>query len=306
MLATFFLLLYLLLVGPTFMTGDAVVYLDQMRSRDLQSRSGHLGYYLLGIPLTRLLPVDDTFALNAMSSFLAALGVASIYLIALRITGSRLAARVASASSGMGLLWLLHAVFAQYIMLQTTLLCATLLAWLALRPLLAGFCFGAALLTTPLAALSLPLLLARRIKIRELAFFVLGASLLYTPFLALRYQDLFWGPRGIFASKILDPGGRLSLPWSTLRVGYHTALEFSSALLVALPRVAEMLVDQLAESEPLVQFADKNKTAIGGDTRALEIDLEKSIEGQLERLVSFVTHSVSPSTAHTMPSNPHE
>ena len=40
-----------------------------------------------------------------------------------------------------------------------------------------------------------------------------------------------------------------------------------------------MLADQLAESESFVQFADEKKPAVGGDSRSLEIDFEKSIEG---------------------------
>ena len=62
-----------------------------------------------------------------------------------------------------------------------------------------------------------------------------------------------------------------------------------------------MLVDQLAQSEPLVQFSDEKKPAIGCHTRSLEIDFEKSVEGELKRLVFFFTHwvlaSVRPDTA---------
>jgi len=43
-----------------------------------------------------------------------------------------------------------------------------------------------------------------------------------------------------------------------------------------------MLVDQLAQSEPLVQFSDENKPAIGCHTRSLEIDFEKSVAGALK------------------------
>ena len=50
-----------------------------------------------------------------------------------------------------------------------------------------------------------------------------------------------------------------------------------------------MLVDQLAQSEPLVQFSDENKPAIGCHTRSLEIDFEKSVAGALKRLVFFFT-----------------
>ena len=66
-----------------------------------------------------------------------------------------------------------------------------------------------------------------------------------------------------------------------------------------------MLVDQLAETKPFVQLPDQQQPAVGGDPRALEIDLHKSIERELKRLAILVTHSVSPSMAHLMRSNPH-
>ncbi len=74
---------------------------------------------------------------------------------------------------------------------------------------------------------------------------------------------------------------------------------------LALPRVDEKLVDELAQTEPLVQFTAQQQPAVGGDPRALEIDLQKTVERELKRLAIFVTHSVSPSVAHTMRSNPH-
>ena len=48
-----------------------------------------------------------------------------------------------------------------------------------------------------------------------------------------------------------------------------------------------MLVDQLAQSEPLVQFPNENQATIRGDARSLEIDFQKSVEGELKRLVFF-------------------
>ena len=39
----------------------------------------------------------------------------------------------------------------------------------------------------------------------------------------------------------------------------------------------------------LFQIADQQQAAVEGDTRALKIDLQKSIERELKRLVFFVT-----------------
>ena len=63
-------------------------------------------------------------------------------------------------------------------------------------------------------------------------------------------------------------------------------------LVCALSRIRQMLVDQLAQSEPLVQFPKENQATIRGDARSFEIDFEKSVEGELKRLVFFFTHWV--------------
>lgn len=46
--------------------------------------------------------------------------------------------------------------------------------------------------------------------------------------------------------------------------------------------------------------------ALGGDLRALEIDLEKSDEGELERLAIFITHRVCASRASARHRNTYE
>ena len=72
-----------------------------------------------------------------------------------------------------------------------------------------------------------------------------------------------------------------------------------------------MLVDQLAESESFIQFANENQTAIRGDSRSLEIDFEKSIERELKRLVFLhrrrgFTHRVLTSMASLSGSSPYQ
>ena len=49
-------------------------------------------------------------------------------------------------------------------------------------------------------------------------------------------------------------------------------------LVQALSRVAEILIDQLPETEPLVQFANQNQATVGSDVRSLEIDFQRAVE----------------------------
>ena len=53
-----------------------------------------------------------------------------------------------------------------------------------------------------------------------------------------------------------------------------------------------MILDQPAQTEPLVQLANQNQPAIRGNSRPLKIDFEKPIEGELKRFVFFFTHWV--------------
>ena len=46
-----------------------------------------------------------------------------------------------------------------------------------------------------------------------------------------------------------------------------------------------MLRDQVAQSQPPIQFADEDEAAIGGDPRVLELDPQRGVERQLKGLV---------------------
>ena len=58
-----------------------------------------------------------------------------------------------------------------------------------------------------------------------------------------------------------------------------------------------MLIDQIPETEPLVQLPNQDQTAVRGKARSLEIDFQQPIETELERLGFFFTHRVLTSLA---------
>jgi hypothetical protein len=68
--------------------------------------------------------------------------------------------------------------------------------------------------------------------------------------------------------------------------------------------VGQMLRDQFAESEPLVEFAHQDKATVRSDSGALELDLERGVEGELKRRILYLTHWVltsGPSSSHSHP-----
>ncbi len=74
---------------------------------------------------------------------------------------------------------------------------------------------------------------------------------------------------------------------------------------VRAPRVGQVLRDEVAEAQPFVELADEDQTAIGGNPRSLELDLQRGVERELKGLVWRLTHWVCTSTASSSRSNPH-
>ena len=72
------------------------------------------------------------------------------------------------------------------------------------------------------------------------------------------------------------------------------------------PRVGQVLGDEITEAQTFVQLAHQNQAAVGGDPRSLEIDLQRSVEGELKWPVLSLTHWVLTSGASSSRSNPHE
>jgi hypothetical protein len=64
-----------------------------------------------------------------------------------------------------------------------------------------------------------------------------------------------------------------------------------------LPRVAQMLFDELLQTQSLIQLANQNQATIGSHSRSLEIDLQGSIKGELKWLILFLTQGVCTSGA---------
>jgi hypothetical protein len=70
--------------------------------------------------------------------------------------------------------------------------------------------------------------------------------------------------------------------------------------------VRQMLFDQFAESEPLVEFAHQDQATVRSDAGALELDLERGVEGELKRPFLYLTHWVLTSRTFSPRSHPYE
>jgi hypothetical protein len=76
--------------------------------------------------------------------------------------------------------------------------------------------------------------------------------------------------------------------------------------ILAAPRIGQMLGDETAQTQPFIQFAHQNESAIRSDASSLEIDLQRSVERELKWPILFLTHWVLASSASSSCWNPHE
>jgi hypothetical protein len=60
-------------------------------------------------------------------------------------------------------------------------------------------------------------------------------------------------------------------------------------------RIGEVAVDQLAQTEPLIQLAGQQQSGVGGHRHAPELHAEPGVERELDRARFRVTHWVVPS-----------
>jgi len=214
-------------------TGDSAVYNEQIENLNLGGRTGHIGYFILGILATKISPWSTDFTMNLFASLCAAITTALTFGLILDLTSKRSAAFVGAFALAFSPMFWQHAALSHYLMPQTLFILAAYYSWYRSKPFLAGALFLMALLITPLSALALPgFLLAPPTK-RTTLIFGAACFLPYALFVWMFRQDFLFGSRGVFASGILDESDNVTLLWSILRFGYHLALNFHLFLLVA-------------------------------------------------------------------------
>jgi hypothetical protein len=77
-------------------------------------------------------------------------------------------------------------------------------------------------------------------------------------------------------------------------------------LVQALSGVAQVFLDELVQTQSLIQFANQNQATVGSHSRSLEIDLQGSIKRELKGLVLFLTHWVYTPEPSSLRSHPHK
>jgi hypothetical protein len=178
-------------------SGDAALYVQQIRHIDLTHRTVHLGYYLLGLPVIHLLPLPPDYALNLMGCFYAALSIAALFLITLSLTGSRLASFASCLIVLTNPLFTSNAVFAEVYGAQLFFFLLSIVLLLYNKPAFAGLFYAVSFLITPSAIFGLAMLFPFRKDRSILSRFAISALLIIIAVVSPVASDYFIGGRGL-------------------------------------------------------------------------------------------------------------
>jgi len=143
-------------------TGDAAVYARSIADRNLCETTVHVGYYLLGMAATPMLPFPPDRSLNVLSAMCGAATVACVWLLAVGYTRRASAGVAAVAVLCCNDLFVREALFAEVYGPQLAFCTAAVLLWMRGRAIVAGLTLSAAALISPTALLLLPAMIVMR------------------------------------------------------------------------------------------------------------------------------------------------
>jgi hypothetical protein len=196
------------LVRSVIQNGDGAVYNEQIEQRIVGMRTTHVGYVLCGIAAHALSPFDTDGTMNAVCLAFAAAGGAAAFMIARSLGASRPVAAVAPLMAFGIHAYLRGAVLAEVDVVASSLILVAVALWLRGEVAKAGLAFGAAMLVTPVTAMSLPMLLLttreprnapRRwsTHLRDVAVFGAVSLAAYMPLVLAFWHDYWNGGRGL-------------------------------------------------------------------------------------------------------------
>ena len=192
------LFFYFALLAPRVLTsGDAALYVQQIRDLDFTHRTVHLGYYLSGVPFIHLLPLPPDYALNLMSCFYAALSISALFLIISFLTESRMASFAACLILFTNPLFTSNAVFAEVYGAQLFFFLLSIVLLLYNKPAFAGISYAVSFLITPSAIFGIAMLFPFRKERPQLTRFAISALIIIIAIVSAVASDYFIGGRGL-------------------------------------------------------------------------------------------------------------
>jgi hypothetical protein len=229
--------LLLLFTPHGFELGDAPYYAEYIAARELGYASKHIGYYLLGIAFTSIVPLEFNYSLNVLSALTGAISVGLAASVAYTLSGKKTAMLGAAVLMMTPYTFVTSAVNAEVYAPQLCFFLLSIQLALLTKPVAAGLSYAAACLITPSTVLLAPFMATLLSRRKDLLLAAAATMLPVLAVLAPVLGDFLWGPHGVIGL----PPGNLTLwtglwkEWWELR-GFSLGLVFVGLGLWALIR----------------------------------------------------------------------
>jgi hypothetical protein len=198
--------------------GDGPIYSDRIARMAAFEQPYHMGYNLVAIAFTRLVPLGVDRALNIMSAFFGALCVGLAFTITYTLIGRISAGMAAAAVLASMYLFVENSTQAELYIVQLFffLMCVQLVLWD--KRILSGLAFACACLVTPSTVLAAPFLLLLRPQVRFVLAWLVTAAVVLLVSIAPLAQGYLFGPGSLslMATPDLNLGDALAKEASQL------------------------------------------------------------------------------------------
>jgi hypothetical protein len=206
-----FFLLYFL-YRDHFVTGDALIYADNILRLRFNDISIHVGYYCLGYLVHSILGISGLAidqSLILMSNFMGAIGLIYAYKLAEKLIGDRATAILSTVLLGASGAYLFFSTSAEVYVPQTALLLASMYYFTVAKPIPAGLSFSLALMISPLTLSIAPFYFYiwywRRLETRVMLAATAAFALSFLPVFIALGDEWLWGRRGLLAIGLGTP-----------------------------------------------------------------------------------------------------
>lgn len=197
------------------MRGDATTYATYVLIGKWDDLTLHMGYYAAIAALHHTIGAAFGIPIHEMLAYanvvFGALTTGVVFLLAEALLRSRLLAVITAVYFAIGGRVIMNATSSEIYMLQTLAVTGSMLLYVRERPLVAGLVAGFGLLVSPLSAFAYLFFPAWELtrpngrNWRAFGLLLAGGTVVYLPYLAMWWQELFWGRRGLLKVSEVTP-----------------------------------------------------------------------------------------------------
>jgi len=234
------LFIFSLITPDAFEFGDPAIYTQLINNSEFSHAAVHLGYYVLGVFFTKLLPFSDCMSLNIMNCFFGAAIGSIFFLLVYMIIKNYLYSLISVLFLTTNYYFIYNTLYAEVYISQTFFIVLALFLWLRSRPIFTGVSLVISYLISPSTLFALPAFFFLRPFFKDLVKITITFGMFAILLIYPLYSDYLYGDRGL-----LTTGFSINLVTAVIKELY----QFFIGFLMLLPLLYFGLKEAILSSE---------------------------------------------------------